>query len=109
MTLSLMDITQDLKAQLLVEYSKDRQACEILDGTHGDDRYRGMDDVIYYKDNIYLVPGSQLMEKILHTTHDSHLAGHQGFYKTYRAIRERFTWRCLKEDVLKHVRECDAC
>jgi len=56
MTLSLMDITQELKTQCLVEYSKDQQECEILDGTHGDYRYRVMDDVIYYKDKIYLVP-----------------------------------------------------
>lgn len=32
--LSLMSICYDWKAQLLVEYSKDRRACEILEGTH---------------------------------------------------------------------------
>ena len=36
-TLSLMDVTHDWKAQLLVEYSKDRQACDILDGMYRDD------------------------------------------------------------------------
>lgn len=25
------------------------------------------------------------------------------------AVRERFTWKGLKEDVLQHVRECEAC
>lgn len=105
----MMDITQDWKAQLLVQYSKDPQACEILDGTHGDDRYQAMDKVIYYKDRIYLVLGSQLRKEILCTAHDSPLAGHQGFYKTYKTLRECFTWRGLKEDVLRHVRECDVC
>jgi len=104
-----MDIMQDLKAQLLVEYSKDRQACDILDGTHGDDRYQVMEDVIYYKDRIYLVPSSQLREKILHAAHDSPLARHQRFYKTYKAIRESFTWQGLKKDGLKHIRDCDTC
>jgi len=90
--LSLMDVTQDWKGQLLVEYSKDRQACNILDGMHSDDRFWVMDDVIYYKDRIYLVPGSQLKETIMQVAHDSRLARHPGFLKTYRAVRERFSW-----------------
>lgn len=36
-TLSLMSITPDRRAQLLVEYSKDRFACEVLDGLVIDD------------------------------------------------------------------------
>ncbi len=66
-----------------------------------------MGNVIYYKDRIYLVPGSQLKPKIMQETHDSPLARHQGFLKTYRKIRERFTWKYLKEYVLKIVKECD--
>lgn len=85
------------------------KTCEILDGITGDDRYMVMDDVIYYKDMIYLVLGSQLQKKIMQATHESPLAGHQGFLKTYQTTRECFTWRGLKEDVLRHVKECDIC
>ena len=74
-----------------------------------DDRYRVMDEVIYYRDRIFLTEGSQLKKKILHALHDSPLSGHQGFTKTYRAISERFSWKGLKEDVLQHVRECEVC
>lgn len=56
--LSLMSICQDWKVQLLVEYSMDRKACEVMEGTHADERYRVMDEVIYYKGRIYLVPNS---------------------------------------------------
>jgi hypothetical protein len=35
--------------------------------------------------------------------------GHQGFFKTYRQIRERFSWKGLKDDVLRHIRECVTC
>ena len=42
----------------------------------------------------------------MHTIHDAPLAGHPGFFKTYRQIRERFSWKGLKDDVLQHVREC---
>ena len=74
-----------------------------------DDRFRVIDEIIYYRDWIFLTKGSQLKKKILQASHDSPLVGHQGFTKTYRAIRERFSWKGLKEDVLQHVRECDVC
>ena len=100
-----MSIDADWRAQLLVEYSKDQFACEALVGQVTDHWYRVMDEVIYYRDQIFLTANSQLREKILHATHDSPLSWHQGFTKTYRAIRERFSWKGLKEDVLRHVRE----
>jgi hypothetical protein len=89
-TCSLMDISADWKSHLLVEYSKNKFACEVMDGQIQDDRYRVIYDVIFYKDRVYLVPDSGLKKKILTVVHDSPLAGHQGFFKTYRQIRERF-------------------
>jgi len=65
--------------------------------------------VIYYKNKIYLVSRSQLKERNMHASHDSSLVGHSGFLKTYRAIRERFTWRGLNGDILRHVQECGFC
>ena len=38
--------------------------------------------------------------------HDTPVIGHPGYFKTYKKIRERFTWKGLKDDVLRHVREC---
>jgi hypothetical protein len=83
-TCSLMEISADWKSHLLVEYSKDKFTCEILDGQVHDDMYRVIDDVIYYKYRVYLVPGSGLRKKILTAVHDFPLAGHHGFFKTYR-------------------------
>ena len=42
----------------------------------------------------------------MQASHDSPLSEHQGLTKTYWAIRERFSWKGLKEDVLQHIREC---
>jgi hypothetical protein len=61
----------------LVEYSKNKFACEFMDGQIQDDRYTIMDDVIYYKGRIYLGPGSSFKRKVLQAFHDSSLAGHQ--------------------------------
>ena len=60
-----MSIPSDWRSHLLVEYSKDKFVCELLDGQIQDDRYRDIDDMIYYKNKIFLVPESPLMKKIL--------------------------------------------
>ena len=93
----------------MVEYSKDRFAYEVLDGQVTNDMYQVMDEVIYFRDKIYLTGNSQLREKTLCATHDPPLSSHHGFTKTYRAIQERFSWRGLKEDVRRHVNECEVC
>jgi hypothetical protein len=62
---SMMDICTDWKAHLLVEYSKHKCACEVMDGQVVDDRYWVLNDVIFYKDRIYLVPESTLKGNIL--------------------------------------------
>jgi hypothetical protein len=108
-TFSMTEISTDWKSILLVEYSKNTFACELMEGIIQDDRYRVVDDIIYYKDRIYLVPESTLKDKILRAVHDAPLAGHPGYLKTYRQVRERFSWKGLKEDVLRYVRECMTC
>jgi hypothetical protein len=80
-----------------------------MDGQIQDDNFRVINDLIYYKGWIFLVPGSALKAKILHACHNSPVAGHQGISKTYRQVRERFAWKGLKEDVMKHVKECTTC
>ena len=46
---------------------------------------------------------------VLKSFHDSTMVGHLGFYKTYQHIRECFTWKGLKEEVLQYIRECPTC
>jgi hypothetical protein len=77
-----------------------------MEGSIWDDRYRVVDEIIYYKDMIYLVHVSTLKDNILRKVHDAPLTRHQGYLKTYRQVRDRFSWKGLKEDVLFHVREC---
>ena len=90
-SISLMDVAEDWKFILEVKYAKDKFACEIFDGTNHDDRYKVLEGIIYYKDRIYLVPGSSLKGKFLNGAHDSPLAHHSGFFKTYRMLRERLS------------------
>ena len=85
-----MDIAKNWKDMLLVEYAKDKFACDVLDGIMGDDTYRILNGLIYYKGRIYLVQYSKLKYKVLQEAHDSPLADHPGIFKTYRKIRKMF-------------------
>jgi hypothetical protein len=96
---AMTDISVDWKAHLLVEYSKNQFACQLMDGQIQDDNFRIMDDIIYYKGRIFLVPESAFKAKVLQACHDSPVAGHQGFVKTYRqgkgkVFMERSERRC---------------
>jgi hypothetical protein len=62
------------------------------------DRYKVVDDIIYYKGCVYLVPESTLKENIMRSMHDTPLVGHSGYFKTYMLIRERFAWNELKDE-----------
>ena len=80
-----------------------------MDGHIQDDRYIVVDDIIYYKGRIYLVHESTLREEIMRAIHDTPWAGHPGYFRNYQQIRGRFSWKGLKDDVLKHMSECMAC
>jgi hypothetical protein len=105
----MTELLVDWKPHLLVEYSKNRFSCELMDGELQDDRYKVVNDIIYYKGRIYLVPGSTFRGKLLQDFHDAPIEGHQGFLKTSRQVREMFSWKGLKGDVLCHIRECATC
>ena len=108
-SISLMDVAKNWKAALEVEYAKDKFSCEILNGTKNEDRYKVLEGIIYYKGRLYFVPNSSLKEKILKKAHDSPLAGHPNFFKTYRMMREIFAWKGLKADAMKYVNEFPTC
>lgn len=106
---SLTSISVDWKVSIILEYAKDSFATKILDKLVDDHKYKVVDELIYYKNGMFLVPGSKTKERILRAFHDTPLAGHQGYFKTYRQLREWFSWKVMKEDVLKHIKECMVC
>jgi hypothetical protein len=78
---SMMDICIDWKEHLLVEYSKKKIACDVMDGQVVDDRYWVLDDVILYKDRIYLVLEFNLKGNIMKVCHDLLQSGIRGTSK----------------------------
>jgi hypothetical protein len=106
---AMIGVSVDWKDHLVMEYEKDQFGCHLLDGQVQDDNFKVMNDLIYYKDRIFLVPRSAFKDKVLQAYHDSLMAGHQGINKTYKQVRERFSWKGLKEDVFKNVKDCTTC
>jgi hypothetical protein len=58
-----------------VEYSKNTFAYEIMEGIIQEYRYNIVDEIIYYKENIYLILDSTIKDKVLREVHDAPLAG----------------------------------
>ena len=48
-----------------------------------------------------------LIQSILKAAHDE--SGHNGFPRTYSAIRRLYYWKEIKEDILQHCRNCYTC
>ena len=50
---------------------------------------------------------SVLIFQVLRTAHDN--LGHNGFPRTYAAIKRVFFWKGMKEDIRKHCKTCAMC
>ena len=46
---------------------------------------------------------------IIKKVHDTRLAGHQGIFKTLKRIQEKTTWKGIKADVEKYIKNCPTC
>jgi hypothetical protein len=55
---AMTNISVDWKAHVLVEYSKNRFACELMDGQVQDNNFKIVDDIIYYRGRIFLITES---------------------------------------------------
>lgn len=106
---TITSIMKEWKNDIIPEYAKDSLANEILEGRIPNDEYKVNEDIILYKNRVYLPANTRMNDKILREYHDSPLAGHQVYYKTYKQIQERYSWKGFKKDVLKHVQECMIC
>lgn len=106
---TITSIAADWKYDIISKYAKDPQANEILEGHFPNEEYKVIEEIILYKGRIFVVPNSKVKGKVLKEYHDNPLAGHQGYYKTYKQVREKYSWKGLKKDVLKYVQECMIC
>lgn len=48
-------------------------------------------------------------KQILYECHDAPLGGHRGMNKTYKAIKARFSWPNMKQEIEEYVKKCKSC
>lgn len=57
-----------------------------------------------------ITPQSQKeINEILKENHSTSVSGHSGFKRTYRRIKENYTWKNMKRDIRNFVKSCESC
>ena len=106
---TITSITDNWKDEIVAEYAKDPRTNEIVEGNITNDEIKIVEELILYRGRILLAANSKVKRKIMKEYHDNPLSGHTGFYKTYKKVRERYSWKGLKKDIIKYVQECITC
>ena len=65
--------------------------------------------VVRYKDRLVVSSNEELKRKILNEAHHSKLSIHPGSNKMYHDLRHLYWWSNMKQDITRHVTECDTC
>ena len=87
------------------EYVKaDSSAGELLD-----DWNVGPDGLLRHSGKIWIPRCEPLIQELLQRYHDDITAGHRGVRKTQAALKLKYTWRNLNNDVGEYISSCDVC
>ena len=68
-----------------------------------------IDELIYYKNRLYIPNNEELQTQIAKGCHDSQIAGHFGQEKTIEIVCRDFYWKGLTAWINDYVRSCDEC
>lgn len=106
-------LTSELREQIIREQKEDPE--EILHIrkliAEGRGPHFSVDEhgVIRYKDRLVVPFYEELRRKILNEVHYSKLSIHPGCNKMYHDLRHLYWWPNMKQDITRHVAECDTC
>jgi Integrase zinc binding domain/RNase H-like domain found in reverse transcriptase len=88
---------QHLDRELLEKWNKLHQLAEDSQG-------------VWWKGRALVTMGKDDVKRtILHTYHDSVMAGHPGVWKTYTSLLRSYWWPTLKTDVERYIQGCAKC
>ena len=72
------------------KYTKDPETNTIINNSNHDPKFEWKNDILWYKGRIYLNSNSKFKAKVMKESHDSPVAGHLGFFKSYYNVRRSF-------------------
>jgi len=73
------------------------------------DEWIEKDELLYYKNRLYIPENEALQTEIAQGCHDSLVAGHFGQEKTIEIVTRDFYWKKLADWIRDYVRSCDEC
>lgn len=69
----------------------------------------GNDQLLRYNGAVYIPPDPALKLELIRTNHDDPQGGHAGRKRTLDALRRKYYWRGMEDDVNYHVTTCQVC
>lgn len=67
------------------------------------------DGRLYYRDRLYVPDYDELRLHVLKESHDVPAAGHCGQAKTFELLDRNYTWKGMRNDVARYIRNCHTC
>jgi len=65
-----------------------------------------MDELVIFRDRIYLLDSSELKKVILRELHANSYSCHPGYQKTLTVVKKFYYWTNQKKDVAEYVAIC---
>ena len=106
-------LTLELLEQIILEQKEDPEEIPHIRKLMAEGRgpHFSIDEqgVVRYKDRLVVPSNEELKRKILNEAHHSKLSIHPGSNKMYHDLRHLYWWSNMKQDITRHVAECDTC
>ena len=106
-------LTSELPEQIILEQKQDPKEIPHIKKlmAKGCGPHFSVDEhgVVRYKDRLVVPSNEELKRKILNEAHHSKLSIHPGSNKMYHDLRHLYWWSNMKQDITRHVVECDTC
>ena len=87
----------------LLTHPKSEKQSRLTEG------FQLVDNLLYYKDRLYVPPHKEIRHQILSEAHDIPIAAHPGYIKMYNTLCKSFWWHGMKRDILAYVTRCLLC
>ena len=71
--------------------------------------FQDEDKLLYYEDQVYILPNKKLQEQLLNNNYDAPIAGHPRVFKTYKLINWYYWWLSQLKDIKTYIEGCSTC
>ena len=67
------------------------------------------DDVLYFRNKIYVPDIDEIKQRILRLNHDHPLCAHPGIMNTYDYVRRSYYWPKMQKYITDYIHGCAIC